>query len=222
MVDKVRFNGILFRRYPDSTWLAQRNYYTPGIADRQRGIQHLHVEVWKSTHGRAVPEGHEIHHADFNPLNNDPSNLVCLTRAEHKEAHREQGRLRGHAPERLAMLDRVRPLAAAWHSSPEGVAWHREHAAKSGFGKVEPRPAVCEQCGADYLNQRAGESRFCSNNCKSAWRRASGVDDVERECAGCRVIFIVNRYVKKTHCTRICASDHRHARARAGLQPDGR
>ena len=33
-------------------------------------------------------EGCEVHHLDHNKLNNDISNLVCLTKLEHKKIHR--------------------------------------------------------------------------------------------------------------------------------------
>lgn len=210
MGEAVKFNGITFRRYPDSPHLAHRNYYTPGIADKQRGVQLLHIEIWK-THNGPVPDGCEIHHADFNPLNNDPDNLVCLTIAEHKEAHREQGRARGRTPERLEHMDRIRPLTVAWHGSDEGREWHRQHAAEMGFGARGIRPAVCDQCGADFVDPSpSGHSRFCSNNCKSAFRRASGVDNVPRICARCRAEFMVNKYSVQKHCGRECAQRARY------------
>ena len=88
--------GIRFRRYPDSPKLAERSYYVPGMGDRKRGIGRLHEEIWKVADG-PVPDGCEIHHADFDPLNNDVSNLACLTVAEHKAAHCERGRERGRS-----------------------------------------------------------------------------------------------------------------------------
>lgn len=46
-----------------------------------------HVEVWERHHGRPVPDGHQIHHVDFDKLNNDPSNLLAVTPTEHKRLH---------------------------------------------------------------------------------------------------------------------------------------
>lgn len=36
-------------------------------------------------------EGCQVHHKDCNPSNNNPYNLVCLTREEHNRIHREMG-----------------------------------------------------------------------------------------------------------------------------------
>jgi HNH endonuclease len=46
-----------------------------------------HVLVWERTHGRSVPAGHDVHHVDGDKLNNDPSNLLLLTKLEHKRIH---------------------------------------------------------------------------------------------------------------------------------------
>lgn len=46
------------------------------------------VLVWESTHG-PLPRGSVVHHRDRNSLNDDPSNLIGLTRREHADEHRE-------------------------------------------------------------------------------------------------------------------------------------
>lgn len=46
----VVFNGIRFYRYPESLYLESRRYFSPGIWDRQRGIESLHREIWKSVY----------------------------------------------------------------------------------------------------------------------------------------------------------------------------
>jgi len=169
-----------------------------------------------------IPEGCEVHHLDFDPLNNDPGNLACVTIAEHKEVHREQARVRSQSPEARAHLERIRPLAAAWHSSPEGLDWHRWHAEVERFGHGPVRTSTCEQCGADFeTTNQHGRERFCSNRCKTAWRYASGVDDEQRTCPQCGTEFTTNRYSRKECCGRTCAQRLRSARACAGVQPDG-
>lgn len=219
--ESIRFNGIIFRRYPDSPNWADSQYYTPGIADRQRGVGRLHEEVWKQAYG-PIPEGREIHHADYNPDNNELDNLACLTIAEHKEAHRDRGRVRARTPEYQAHLERIRPLTAEWHRSEGGRAWHREHAAKQRFGHVEPYAGTCEQCGVSYETRRpSGGGRFCSNKCKTAWRYASGIDNEQRACAHCGAEFTINRYSPQRCCGRTCSQRLRAAEARARVQPDG-
>ena len=220
-VDVVVFNGIKFRRYPDAKGASDRRYYVPGIADRQRGVGRLHEEVWKAANGRDIPDGHHIHHADGDYLNNAPANLVCITADEHREHH--AGERRGVIRlDQLEHLESIRPLAAQWHGSEEGRAWHSEHGVRT-WEKREPYERSCDQCGGSYdTRSKHGFERFCSNRCKSAWRRASGVDDEDRSCEFCGGVFRVNKYESTRYCGRSCSTRHRYARQRAGLESDGR
>lgn len=60
----------------------KRNGYFSGGTNKQ-----LHVEIAKDM--GIWFEGCEVHHIDGNNLNNLKSNLTCLTREEHIEAHRK-------------------------------------------------------------------------------------------------------------------------------------
>ena len=44
------------------------------------------VVAWEKANG-AVPAGRVIHHVDRDTLNDDPTNLVALTRSEHAREH---------------------------------------------------------------------------------------------------------------------------------------
>lgn len=199
MVDTVTFNGIKFRRYPESENRTARVYYTPGIADKMRGVGRLHEEVWRDRNG-PIQSGCVIHHADGNPLNNEPDNLVCLTASDHSALHfRENGPWVGFKEN----LDRIRPLAAAWHGSEAGLAWHREHAKACGFGRASYGARKCKHCGREYEARNAA-ARFCSNACKSAWRRAAGLDNVQRTCERCGAAFTTGKYDGVRFCSSAC------------------
>lgn len=205
-VETITFQGVRFRRYPDADGWAERSYYSPGIADRQRGIGRLHEEIWKAEHG-PIPDGYHVHHIDHDPLNNDLANLACITAAEHK-SHHSEGREDLRDPEWLDHLDTIRPKAIEWHRSDEGRAWHREHGARTWHHR-EVHARTCEHCGEAYETRSAhGHERFCSDRCRAAARRASGVDDVERACECCGSAFMVNRYESKRFCGRSCAVRH--------------
>jgi len=45
-----------------------------------------HVMVWEASNG-PIPEGFDIHHKDGNKLNNDLSNLECISKLDHKREH---------------------------------------------------------------------------------------------------------------------------------------
>lgn len=47
----------------------------------------LHRLVVEEREGRKLSSDELVHHVDHDPLNNDPDNLVILTRAEHQRLH---------------------------------------------------------------------------------------------------------------------------------------
>jgi hypothetical protein len=52
-VDIVEFNGVTYRRYPESTKLELRNYYTPNGTQLKAGRRRLHQEVWIYHNGQS-------------------------------------------------------------------------------------------------------------------------------------------------------------------------
>ena len=217
-VDTVIFNGVKFRRYPDSRNRADREYYRPSGRNIIKGVQHLHREIWKSVHG-PIPGGYHVHHVDGNPLNNDIGNLDCKPGSEHLSEH-VCSRLAGLSQqERNEHMAAIRPLASLWHKSKVGREWHKEHA-KQRFVKSARKliSKTCAQCGAIYetFDLRTGRT-FCSANCRSAWRRRSGKDDVEKTCVVCGKTFKSNRYGKIRACSRLCGTRLRTDRASRSL-----
>jgi len=79
-------NGTKFRRYPESKRRNDRVYFTPGIADRQRGVRRLHEELWIEHHG-PIPAGHIVVFRPgcrtTDPAAITPSRLEIVTRAEN-------------------------------------------------------------------------------------------------------------------------------------------
>lgn len=133
-VDEVEFNGVAFRRYPNADKQNHRRYFSPGGGDIARGVESLHREIWKFYNG-PIPEGAVVHHADGNPLNNDPDNLVLMDAGDHA-SHHHKGQC---SDAQRSHLDAIRHLAAEWHRSDEGREWHRQHARRQGFGtRVQP------------------------------------------------------------------------------------
>lgn len=101
------------------------------------------------------------------------------------------------------MNKNARPKAIEWHKSEEGRKWHREHWEIS-LGKVmykqKPKTLKCLNCGKEYTTTTFGITKFCSNNCKSAYRKKLGVDNEERICRHCGSKYITNKYSRRKYC----------------------
>lgn len=215
--ESVKYNGYTYTRWPDSPNWADRVYYRRG-----GGQGYLHRDIYRDHHGE-IPEGAVVHHKDHDPLNNDPANLALVDLGEHTSYHStERFKCSDHRAKNYEHMETIRPLTVAWHRSEEGRAWHSEHGRKA-YAARERLTFECRQCGKPYETLNRGDgTRFCSNNCRSAWRRASGVDDVDRSCEWCGAVFRTNKYGKTRFCGRSCAQRFRAAtRAASCVQPDG-
>ena len=176
----------------------------------QRDGKRLHVTVWEAANGRR-PQGFHIHHIDHDRSNNQLSNLEAVPRAEHGRHHME-----GRAEQSRELCNRIRPLAAAWHGSEAGKAWHRVHYDEVRDKLHARTQKTCIHCGKGF--EGLANNRFCSNNCKSAWRRAEGLDNVTRQCESCGSDFTVNKYWPNKTCSRSCGTTLQHRERRASRE----
>lgn len=68
--------------------MADSYHVTPkGYRRNNRSGRFEHVEAWERYHGRAVPDGMQVHHLDGDKLNNDPGNLLACDPTTHKRLH---------------------------------------------------------------------------------------------------------------------------------------
>lgn len=192
MAEKFQyFNGVKFTRDEDTGY-----YLNSTLRIR------MHRYVWEFYNG-PIPTGHDIHHIDHDKGNNSIDNLEMLTISEHRAMHAyetvhvDEERTREH-------LNGIRPLASAWHASENGIEWHKAHYSMMADKLHAPKEYSCLQCGKKFVSTQT-ESKFCSNACKSAWRRATGVDDVERICRVCGRPYSINKYQKTKTCGKECA-----------------
>lgn len=189
------FNGLIFTR-------DEKTGYYLNSTIRQR----LHRYVWEFYNG-TIPSGYHIHHKDFNRSNNDISNLQLLPAKEHGRLHAEANIAdeKLHVWKKRNLARNARPKASEWHKSEEGREWHKKHFEQSRSKILIERDFVCEYCEKPFKSTQT-ESRFCSNKCKSAFRRKSGIDNETRTCAVCGKPFTINKYAKADTCSRECAS----------------
>lgn len=173
-------------------------YYLCGNYFQRNGVR-LHRRVWEHFNG-PIPEGFHVHHKDGDRTNNKLSNLELLQEHKHLSLHSSTPEAKANAKR---AIDIARPYAVEWHKSPEARVlcsiW-----AKEGAKKVKPVTRVCQQCGVTF-STKGRHAKFCSNRCKSAYRRKMGLDDVKRTCEICGSEFEVNKYDDATCCSRACA-----------------
>ncbi|MBA3589672.1 HNH endonuclease signature motif containing protein [Methylibium sp.] len=182
-------------------------FYLCGHYYQHRG-RRLHRAVWEAANTK-VPQGYHVHHVDHDRSNNQPGNLALRRAAEHLSEHMRE-------PERIANARRYvkRAIAAApaWHATEEGLDWHSKHAKEQTQHHTDKTVRKkCDHCGKAFVVTRLTRTsaRFCHNNCKSAWRRASGIDDITRECAVCGKSFVIRRYLTTKTCGPKCGAELR-------------
>lgn len=161
-----------------------------------------HVWVWKHHHN-LVPKGWHVHHRDGDKSNNAIENLTIMSVANHMKHHHDHYD-DSFKKKQLDHCEKIRPLTKAWHASPEGIAWHRLHAIKSNFGNGPAFDYECQQCFKPYQSKRKSVTRFCSNACKSMWRRKNQMDDINKECPVCHKTYRSSKYARAKSCGVIC------------------
>lgn len=197
---KQIFNGITF--IPDD-----KGYYRAKTDFKL----YMHRYVWEF-YNTKIPEHYEVHHKDFDRSNNDISNLQLLSEIEHKKLHgtllTEEQRNR----KRINLNENARPKAIEWHKSEEGRAWHKEQITKQHQLGVFKHELICTNCGKSYVGEIKSKNTFCSNACKSAYRRKTGKDLDKRICEICGNTFLANKYKPTVTCSRSCACKLSHRR----------
>lgn len=126
-----------------------------------------------------------------------------MTKTEHATLHGNE-KVKSRYDEMVKNLnDNARPKAIEWHKSEEGKEWHKKQYEKTKDKLRVIKQCTCKHCGKEYESIREG---FCSNKCKSAWRRKQGLDNVKRICKICDNEFTTNKYSKAQTCSKVCAN----------------
>lgn len=163
----------------------------------------LHIYVWEKHNGE-IPKGFHVHHLDKDKSNNNIDNLTILSGSKHSSLHG----IENSEIHRENFIKHAHPAAKVWHSSPDGLEWHKQHGievAKATFTE-KTGSAICLNCGDVFHCYEAIESRshFCTNACKSAWRRKEGLDNEKRICRYCGNEFETNKYSDVGCCSKSC------------------
>lgn len=188
------FDGLRFCRDE------QTGYYLNAKTHKR-----LHRYVYEKENG-AIPDGYHVHHIDHDKGNNEPENLALMTMSQHLRLHGADLTDEQREWRRNNVITKAVPAAKAWQGTEAGRAWHKALYSMTKDKLHAEKTYICENCGKEYRGIEQGRNRFCSNACKSAWRRAAGLDDEQRICTVCGKPFTVNHYAKKQTCSRSCAN----------------
>lgn len=176
------------------------------IGKRER----LHNFVYRTEyHLPYIPTGYHIHHIDGNKDNNEPGNLQMITSHEHEQYHGNNVSGKRKAQRTKNIIEKAMPAARKWHSSDQGIQWHRQNGIETYKARKEIK-YICDCCGNEFETRHiyGNSNKFCSNKCKAAYRRKSGVDNVERSCARCGITFKCNKYSLAKYCDECSYKKH--------------
>ncbi len=169
-----------------------------------------HQWVWINYHG-PIPKGYHVHHRNEDKSDNRIENLELIHKSRHASYHMSSAERKLKS---ALVCDKIRPLTKVWHASEEGKTWHKLHALKNKFGKWEDKEYQCKHCANKFTSSKkfGNGTLFCSNACKSAWRRKRGVDDISLCCGICLKEFKKNKYSNAVTCSRTCSALMRWSR----------
>jgi len=197
MEKTIIYNGVRYTKHPN-----QKYYYcSQSVKFYSRS---LHRQIWFDNFGE-IPKGYDIHHIDHNHFNNDISNMRLIPRSEHISYHMKLNVLQN--PNRFKELAEIgRPLTKEWHGSADGIEWHKQHAKNFNFGSMVYGSGECMQCKSVF-EKKTAFAKYCSNSCKSKYRRVNKLDMQVKCCKFCSKEFTTAKYNGAEYCSKKCYAD---------------
>ena len=186
------FNGITFCQTSEKDYFRHTTGKTTIL---------MHRYVWEFYNCK-IPKGYEVHHIDGNKANNDISNLKLVESHEHRMLHSKLLTDDEREWRRNNLAINARPKASEWHKSDEGRAWHKEQYERTKDALHQQIEHECLNCGKVFVGEI--KDKYCSNACKSAYRRKNNIDKIESSCVICGKTFMTNKYRKSNTCSREC------------------
>ena len=140
-----------------------KNQKFDGITYKQDKNGHfgrIHRAVYHYYFGD-IPEGYEIHHIDENKANNDISNLVMMTKSEHRSFHSQSEKKTSYICENCGKEYESKVSGQHKFCSPKCQA--------AFYYKTQTEIRQCETCGKDFATHKYHKIRFCSAHCAGVY-----------------------------------------------------
>jgi hypothetical protein len=161
----------------------------------------LHRQMWFDAYGE-IAKGFQVHHKNGDAFDNRIDNFELVERINHLKTHGKERVTKDPAAfKRLAEIGRE--YAKEWHRSEVGIEWHKKHAKDFNFGVRDYGEFACLSCNKPF-NAKRGSQKFCSNACKSAFRRNNNPDMITRKCDKCGSEYITRKYLPAYYCSKQC------------------
>lgn len=142
----------------------------------QHNGRRLHRIVWEY-HNGPIPDGYHVHHKDENRCNNSIENLELMPAHDHLSHHSSDD---GNKARLRALADYARPLAEAWHHTPEATEVAKRMAAQV-WAKAKYKEYTCEACGKKFTSRAMQGAKYCGGNCKArALRKRRRLEKCQR------------------------------------------
>lgn len=193
---KIKYEGKSFHVQSTGRYFSTR---VPILGERL-----LHRIVWTQAFG-PVPDKHEIHHVNEDWTDNRIENLECIDAVKHQRDHMlEKYKDPEFKAARLKDLESAQIAAKAWHSSPDGIEWHRQHG-KNTWVDRKPKTYTCNCCGLVFESMRAYGVEFCSLSCRQKVKFQEDKTSIGT-CILCSATFNFNKYREQDCCSRSCGN----------------
>ena len=182
--NKQSFNSVVYNKKKDGHYHSHNG---------------IHRAVWQYFNGE-VPQGHEIHHIDWNPSNNEISNLQLMTISEHRSLHSQ------HQTKKEFTCANC---GKKYFAVDFKVNRFCSKKCCQNFHNHKPKIIkYCQVCGKEIEDTATGIKKYCSEKCR---REASYQKYTEvRVCEECGKEFSVNRYRPTKYCSHTCHMKARH------------
>lgn len=111
----------------------------------------------------------------------------------------------------------ARVKAAEYWKSDEGKE-KRKELAKSYIKNMKPIDGACLLCGNIFQHKGMNPKKYCSDKCKSAFRRKNKIDHIDGKCIVCCKLFSFNKYTSNLTCSRKCLIKHKSESGEEGYK----
>ena len=198
MVTEIEYKGIIYRKHPH-----QKYFYCSQSLLKTRKLysRSLHRQMWYDAYGE-IPVGYQVHHKDRNAFNNTLNNFELKESKWHASYHAKEKVERD--PNFFKEFQKKGiAVAPLWHKSEIGREWHKQNAKNMGLATLTYGLKKCDNCNKEFT-LKSKNGRFCSNACKSAWRRKNNPDMAPFNCLTCGKEYITLKYLPVKYCSKEC------------------